>query len=791
MRNKAFGLPVRLLTAVLAAALLLSFGCKKIEPVSGESVEPPERTVPESPDDAPTDRYDVKTAARTGNNASKTLVLGVGDITGCFSPFYAEGDGDRQAVSLTQLPLLYHDADGLPTAGRDEPCLAYSFECELAKNGLSAVYTVTLKRGVTFSDGTPVTAKDVLFSIYVLCDALYNGPESIGKLDIKGLEEYIFQTDAATLGAADKYIEESMTAIIEGTMTDGQSQEFLSYLERAGELLCRDITDSVYRELSEYIEHYMPGYTVKNVGSDESLKTAFAMAVKGYAVINGNAMIDTLGNTYTLGTDKADAAVFWQNIYEYHGQELLPDAIDSESEGRGIKECIKEVYIKDNKKSKVISISGIASGTRECSDGEEREYVEITTNGTPAIDGELGFFVAPMEYYTREYNGSLGEYGVAAGDSAFFEYLRSRDDAPMGAGPYVFEGYADGTVSYKANDAFIMGSPKIASVSCTAFSGESAVGAVKAGTAHFASVPASENAIKSIEDAEGTEYRLFDSGSRGYIGINARTIPELEVRQAIAYSVDPETALQSLGRAADASARAVSGAGLAYDDEAKRLYPYDASGEKQKTLFLAAGYEYDAEQNIMKYPEGSDKAGGQVTLTLTLPSPIDAHPAGKVLNGIKDVLAKTGVLVRISTDEDMLEKLSDAYGAGLSAWAAAIKSEGIKSDMRRLTADSESIEPGVGIGWLYENGTDAQKKTLVALTDLIEQAEAAIDTDERKELYEEAAELWTGLALEIPLYNKKDMYIFDGSVLDASTLTDGATAFISPVSCIWNVEFAG
>ena len=61
-----------------------------------------------------------------------------------------------------------------------------------------------MKNNLKFSDGTPITADDVLFNYYVLLDPKYDGNTTMYTLPIKGLAEYRNQTTpekAAEFGA--------------------------------------------------------------------------------------------------------------------------------------------------------------------------------------------------------------------------------------------------------------------------------------------------------------------------------------------------------------------------------------------------------------------------------------------------------------------------------------------------------------------------------------------------------------------------------------------------------------
>ncbi|GMO43775.1 MAG: ABC transporter substrate-binding protein [Termitinemataceae bacterium] len=135
--------------------------------------------------------------------ADEPLVAAIEDLNGKFSPFTGEtaydigvsdlalGDAvisyDRTGTlvyngiegetrNYNGTPYFY---DGIAnvTVTRDEPAD-------------TTTYTYRLREGVLFSDGTEMTADDIIFTLYVYCDPAYIGSSSITSLDILGLADY-------------------------------------------------------------------------------------------------------------------------------------------------------------------------------------------------------------------------------------------------------------------------------------------------------------------------------------------------------------------------------------------------------------------------------------------------------------------------------------------------------------------------------------------------------------------------------------------------------------------------
>ena len=98
--------------------------------------------------------------------------------------------------------------------------------------------------------------------------------------------------------------------------------------------------------------------------------------------------------------------------------------------------------------------------------------------------------------------------------------------------------------------------------------------------------------------------------------------------------------------------------------------------------------------------------------------------------------------------------------------------------------------PRAGLFYLFENGSDEEKAMLTRLNELIVAGRSTLDVEERKTIYKEALELSTGIAVEIPTYQRKNMFVYNKNVVDGDSLFSGedVTPFQSPLSFIWNVE---
>ena len=131
------------------------------------------------------------------DNESTRLVLASSELDGVFNPFYSTSAADGSVVGMTQIGMLSSDKDGKVAYGENEACVVLDYEAVTIKEGdevKETIYYFVLKNNLKFSDGSPLTMKDVLFNLYVYLDPAYYGSATIYSTDIIGLQEYRTQT---------------------------------------------------------------------------------------------------------------------------------------------------------------------------------------------------------------------------------------------------------------------------------------------------------------------------------------------------------------------------------------------------------------------------------------------------------------------------------------------------------------------------------------------------------------------------------------------------------------------
>ena len=170
-------------------------------------------------------------------NRKDTLVIGTEAPNGVFFYPYAPGIYDQDISETMFAHLTYNDEKGNVTPGlADLP--------EISEDKLT--YTYKSKDEANWSDGTPITAKDVLLMIKIMCDGTYDGEVDIvtGGITVKGSKEYQAGTASDISGV--KIIDDKTIAIT---------------LEQPSSSAEYDLSDIVPMQEAYYGKYYSQGNT--------------------------------------------------------------------------------------------------------------------------------------------------------------------------------------------------------------------------------------------------------------------------------------------------------------------------------------------------------------------------------------------------------------------------------------------------------------------------------------------------------------------------------------------------
>lgn len=114
-------------------------------------------------------------------NRKDTLVIGIVSPQGIFNPYLLDSAFDADIVKCIWSPLLEINFDGTVKEGiSDLPTVSED----------GKTYTFSIKDGVKWQDGTPITSDDFEFTFKYLMDSTYGGRFERDGLDMEGWEAY-------------------------------------------------------------------------------------------------------------------------------------------------------------------------------------------------------------------------------------------------------------------------------------------------------------------------------------------------------------------------------------------------------------------------------------------------------------------------------------------------------------------------------------------------------------------------------------------------------------------------
>ena len=178
MRKKSIGL----ISFVLTAAMLLS-ACSAGGAKSGTvSSKPEQATKVANVKDQLIKATDPSKSPAEANSRTDTFVANISEPGGVFVPYFYDNGWDENAIMPIFARLVAIDDKGNPV-----PDLASSWD--ISKDNLT--YTFHLRPNLKFSDGSPLTADDVAFTLTLLDDPKYtSGVIDISTANIVGADAY-------------------------------------------------------------------------------------------------------------------------------------------------------------------------------------------------------------------------------------------------------------------------------------------------------------------------------------------------------------------------------------------------------------------------------------------------------------------------------------------------------------------------------------------------------------------------------------------------------------------------
>ena len=836
------------------------------------------------------------------------LVLSTDPLDGVFNPFSYTSGADGSVVGQTQIGLLSMDEQGNVVAGWDQPSVAEGFsvitvgdESDYDRDGdYSNYYTdyyFAIKDGVKFSDGTPLTIKDVLFNMYVYLDPVYTGSSTMYSIDIQGLSAYRTQsadddaqnnTNQLATTRAQQRLERlrawcgldndtPLDQLFSGDELEEAKKDIAKIKEQFREELNEDWVAAA-TNIEEYEKYYQRSDATDAITTGAAWKTytqegntnkhiseqweVFAM-MYGLITQTTTQLSDSRETgirKYTFEYNQADT---YDHSQEAMVNRVFSDFFPSNENSAQFKTKLSQVitiyatsnkffeYAVNDEKGKLLhngemqfkSISGIAvyeadkipttgassKGGDTTFDGN-RTVLKIRINGLdPKAILSFSFSIAPMNYYSTseaiaafkeladskitvegvEYTQKNYEgFGVEYADPDFMNVINT-NLVPRGAGPYRASNgtekgvgdaenvsrtqfYNNNIVNYERNNYFdtVMHDSHNAYIKFLRYKVVATNAMVDAVTGqnpevHVSMTAPTADIAASVSKLSGVKSIEVDYMGYGYIGINADKVHDINVRRAIMSAMDISLCRSYYGGDSYVSLiyRSMSKNSWAYPEGlTEQYYPYDETGARSKEYLDFAGCEPGSD-GVLR-----DSEGNRLKFTFTVAGETEDHPAYQTMAKAAEILNKLGMDITVTKDTQALSKLASG---GLEIWAAAWSSASDPDMYQVYHKDSTaSSVKNWGYPYLLREGTQEELDILDRLAEQIELGRKFATQKERQPYYAVALDLVMDLAVELPTYQRKDMYLVNSEIVDVNTLCE-ATMYQSPISQIWDVNFVG
>ncbi len=443
--------------------------------------------------------------------------------------------------------------------------------------------------------------------------------------------------------------------------------------------------------------------------------------------------------------------------------------------------------------------------------GEEHDVLKIRINGIdPKAIWNFSFVVAPMHYYSNEeqiakFDGQK-HFGVEFGSKTFFdEVLKdpAKNGLPVGAGVYKATDdknnttvdknsfYSNNYVYFIRNDYFEtvgkdLNNAKIRLFRYKVVSTDNLVSALKAGEIDYGEPNAKQENIKQVSSVSHLGYKTYRTGGYGYVGINPKYVPDIEVRQAIMKAMNTALIVKDYytGQLAELIYRPMSSTSWAYPtDVSEPYYAYTTDKKEIQKLVEEAGWKLNGNGIY-------EKDGKTLKITFTIAGETVDHPAYNMLQQAADFLNKCGFEITVTTDVNALKKLASG---GLEVWAAAWNSAADPDMFQNYHKDStaNALKNWYCQGMLDDTSGqfDEEQLLIEELAELIEKGRETNNQDERAEIYAEALDVVMQLCTELPTYQRNDLSVYNTEVINVNTLNQNPSYNEGVVSRIWEVDY--
>lgn len=437
------------------------------------------------------------------------------------------------------------------------------------------------------------------------------------------------------------------------------------------------------------------------------------------------------------------------------------------------------------------------------------DVLQITIEGTdPKAIYNFGFTVAPAHYYSadashpngREIDIKNNKFGVEYATASFQSNViqsQQHQEVPMGAGAYQATNeknesnpsgsdfWSSNVVYFKKNEHFMF-DVKTEKLQFQVVSPSNALDTLQSGAVDFVTPQFTKANVERLDGMSKNGFKELDSWQLGYgyVGINAGKVPNVNVRRAIMSAMQASLATEYYS----------TGTCEVIDWPMSKMswaYPKEENGNSKPN-----GHDYTmwtgveaAKNKVKKYMQAAGVSEGSSDLKIRFTiagASITEHPTYSVFKQAAEILNDCGWNVEVKADSQALTKLSTG---SLEVWAAAWGST-IDPDMYQVYHKNSSATSVYAWGYReikanttkysYENGV------INTLSKVIDEARAIDNQAERTKMYETAMGYVLDLAVEMPVYQRMNLYAYNGN--NVSGFNENVNPYSSPLEKVWELE---
>lgn len=358
--------------------------------------------------------------------------------------------------------------------------------------------------------------------------------------------------------------------------------------------------------------------------------------------------------------------------------------------------------------------------------------------------------IMPEHYYGK---------GFKKGDISSIKELNGK---PLGCGPYIFEGYDNNIVSMKANERYFKGKPKTPYLKFQLLNEEDKLNAILSGEIDITEPNASLELIEEIKENNNIFSSLVDNPGYGYIAINAERVPDKNVRKGLMHLMNRRPAIVSYyGELGEVIERPMTPTLAEYPKNAKEYYGYDK--EKAEEFFKAAGYK-KKNGKLMKN-------GEPLKITVGI-AEASTHPSTPILTQMaNDMEDLGGELIVNNLESNVLT--TKVRGGELDMWVQAWGNS-LSCDLSQTFGS----KGGSNFHRYYDSNLDKIQSEILG----------TLDFEKRCKLVEEELDMIMEAAIYMPVYQRKNMELFNAQTINIDTLPKETTIYYNYIQEIEKIE---